>query len=147
MLMVCGEESECICGFLIGVDDYVVKFFFMLELMVCVKVMFCCVKLEVVFLQLKCGDIEFDCDSYCVYWCLCEVCFGLIEFCLLEFFMLLFGCVFLCLQFLDGVWGYDIYVDECIVDVYIGCLCKVLNFFNMLDVICIVCGVGYLMEG
>lgn len=112
MLIVCGEEVECICGLLIGVDDYVVKLFLVFELMVWVWVILCWVSLEVVFMMLWLGDIELDCEIYCVCWSIKEIYLGLIEFCFLEFLMIVFGCVFLCEQFLDGVWGYDVYVDE-----------------------------------
>lgn len=34
MLIVCGEEEDCVCGLEIGVDDYIIKFFFLKELVV-----------------------------------------------------------------------------------------------------------------
>lgn len=34
MLIVRGEEEDCVCGFEIGVDDYIIKLFLLKELVV-----------------------------------------------------------------------------------------------------------------
>lgn len=42
LLIVCDDEIDCIIGLEMGVDDYVIKFFFLCELLVCINVVICC---------------------------------------------------------------------------------------------------------
>lgn len=44
MLIVKGEDFDCIFGLEFGVDDYIVKLFNYRELLVCVKVIICCIE-------------------------------------------------------------------------------------------------------
>lgn len=53
---------------------------------------------------------------------------GLMEFKLLYFFMIYLEWVYSCEQLLNYVWGINVYVEDCMVDVYICCLCKVLEY-------------------
>lgn len=46
MLMVRGDDYDCILGFELGVDDYLFKFFNYWEFVVCIKVIFCCLVLN-----------------------------------------------------------------------------------------------------
>lgn len=87
MLIVCGEEIDCVCGLDIGVDDYIVKFFLMIELFVCICVVLWCICLGLVEDVVCQGDIVMDWVVYWVKWVDCEIYFGLIEFCLLDYFM------------------------------------------------------------
>lgn len=47
MFIVCGEEEDKVCGLEVGVDDYIIKLFLFKELVVCLKVVICCVILMV----------------------------------------------------------------------------------------------------
>jgi two-component system phosphate regulon response regulator PhoB len=143
MLTARGEESERVRGLATGADDYVVKPFSTPELMARVKAMLRRAKPEVLSSILRCGSIELDRENHRVHLKSREIRLGPTEFRLLEFLMSSPGRVFSRSQLLDGVWGYDIYVDERTVDVHIGRLRKALN---KQDVIRTVRGAGYSME-
>lgn len=42
ILIVCDMFNDCIIGLDVGVDDYLVKFFVLEELYVCICVLLCC---------------------------------------------------------------------------------------------------------
>lgn len=93
MVMVKGEEMDQLIGFLIGVDDYVVKFFSIKVFLECIKVLCCCCLDEVV----NNGDVV-DYKGIMIDWvCYCVICDGIVvdlmfsEFCFLEMFICQFG--------------------------------------------------------
>lgn len=96
MLIVCGEEEDKVCGLEVGVDDYVIKFFLLKELMVCIKVVICCVLFILLEEVIEVYGLCFDLILYCVILEGSELDMGLIEFRLLYFFMIYFECVYSC---------------------------------------------------
>lgn len=46
MLIVKGDDIDCIIGLEFGVDDYVFKFCMLCEIVVCICVILCCVLVE-----------------------------------------------------------------------------------------------------
>lgn len=46
MVMVKIEEIDCLLGLEIGVDDYICKLYSLWEVVVCVKIILCCCKLQ-----------------------------------------------------------------------------------------------------
>lgn len=96
MLFVCLEEVDWVCGLEIGVDDYVVKFYLVVELMVWLCMQLCCICLVLMGEWFSYVDIIFDVGEYCVF-CGGQVLYlGLIEFCLLFMLMEKFGWVWMC---------------------------------------------------
>lgn len=72
MVIVKDFEIDKVLGLELGVDDYVIKLFFNWELVVCVKVNFCCGVMvvkeleEVVFVELMIGDLMIYLEVYMV---------------------------------------------------------------------------------
>lgn len=62
LLIVWSEINECVVGFDVGVDDYLIKLFEMDEFEVWLCVLFCCKDLLFVDVE-KFGDLIFDCIS------------------------------------------------------------------------------------
>ncbi|HET7413451.1 MAG TPA: phosphate regulon transcriptional regulator PhoB [Pararhizobium sp.] len=146
MLTARGEESERVRGLSTGADDYVVKPFSTPELLARVHAMLRRARPEVIADLLKSDDIELDRATRRVHRDGREVRLGPTEFRLLEFLMAAPGRVFSRAQWLDGVWGHDIYVDERTVDVHVGRLRKALNDGGSGDVIRTVRGAGYALD-
>ncbi len=111
------SETDRIVGLELGADDYIVKPFFIRELLARVKIQF---RGQTVTTRvLKAARLELDRSS-------CEVRLGgalltltATEFRLLEFLMGRPGVVFSREQLLDAVWGHDRAVTDRTVDVYI----------------------------
>lgn len=101
MFIVCGDEQDKVFGFEIGVDDYVMNLFLLKELMVWIKVVLCCCVLQLIEDVVLINGLCFDLVMYCVvvYGDGSEIKFdfGLIEFCLLYFFMMYLECVYSCM--------------------------------------------------
>src|SRR5258708_33466831 len=110
-------ETDRIVGLEIGANDYIVKPFFVRELIARIKIHFrdqpTATKL------LKSGDLELDRARCQVRQAGHEVSLTATEFCLLEFLMTRPGVVFNREQLLDSVWGHDRAVTDRTVDVYI----------------------------
>jgi DNA-binding response OmpR family regulator len=111
------SETDRIVGLELGADDYIVKPFFIRELLARVKIQFR--GQSVASRVLKAATLELDRSS-------CEVRLGgtlltltATEFRLLEFLMGRPGVVFSREQLLDAVWGHDRAVTDRTVDVYI----------------------------
>src|SRR6202163_2742464 len=111
------SETDRIVGLELGARDYIVKPFFVREMVARVKIHFrgqpSSTKL------LKVGDLELDRAR-------CKVCLGgheisltATEFRLLEFLMSRPGIVYSREQLLDAVWGHDRAVTDRTVDVYV----------------------------
>lgn len=138
-----GEEVDRIRGLTTGADDYVVKPFSVPELMARIKAILRRASPERIANVLSVYDIALDRDAHRVTRNGRDVKLGPTEFRLLEFLMESPGRVFSRVQLLDGVWGYDVYVDERTVDVHIGRLRKALNRGRDRDPIRTVRGAGY----
>jgi DNA-binding response OmpR family regulator len=111
------SETDRIVGLELGANDYIVKPFFVRELIARIKIQF---RGQTSATRvLKAGRLELDRTS-------CEVRLGgtpltltATEFRLLEFLMSRPGVVFSREQLLDAVWGHDRAVTDRTVDVYI----------------------------
>jgi DNA-binding response OmpR family regulator len=110
-------ETDRIVGLEMGANDYIVKPFFVRELIARIKIHFrdqpTSTKL------LKAGDLELDRARCRVRQAGQEISLTATEFRLLEFLMSRPGVVFNREQLLDSVWGHDRAVTDRTVDVYI----------------------------
>lgn len=111
------SETDRIVGLELGANDYIVKPFFVRELMTRVKIQFRGAKAPL--RKLNVGDLELDRDTCRVHRRGEEITLTATEFKLLEFLMSRPGVVFSRDQLLDSVWGYDRAVTDRTVDVYI----------------------------
>ncbi len=111
------SETDRIVGLELGANDYIVKPFFIRELIARIKIHFrgqaAPTKL------LKSGSLELDRNSCRVHLRGSELTLTATEFRLLEFLMSRPGVVFSREQLLDAVWGHDRAVTDRTVDVYI----------------------------
>jgi DNA-binding response OmpR family regulator len=111
------SETDRIVGLELGANDYIVKPFFIRELIARIKIHFRgqppATKI------LRSGDLELDRARCRVHLNGGEVTLTATEFRLLEFLMSRPGVVFSREQLLDAVWGHDRAVTDRTVDVYI----------------------------
>jgi DNA-binding response OmpR family regulator len=110
-------ETDRIIGLEIGANDYIVKPFFMRELMARIRV-----QLRppgALAAPLRSGNLELDRNECRVRLSGAELVLTATEFRLLEFLMGRRGAVYTRGQLLDAVWGYNRAVTERTVDVYI----------------------------
>jgi DNA-binding response OmpR family regulator len=111
------SEADRIVGLELGANDYIVKPFFIRELIARIKIHF---RPQVAPQRiLKAGPLELDRSSCRVFIDGNEVQLTATEFRLLEFLMSRPGVVFSREQLLDSVWGHDRAVTDRTVDVYI----------------------------
>jgi DNA-binding response OmpR family regulator len=111
------SETDRIVGLELGANDYIVKPFFVRELIARVKIQFR--EQNKPIRVLKAGGLELDRVSMQVRLLGNPVSLTATEFRLLEFLMSRPGMVFTREQLLDGVWGHDRIVTDRTVDVYI----------------------------
>jgi len=111
------SETDRIVGLELGANDYIVKPFFVRELIARVKIHFR--GQTPVSKLLKSGDLELDRARCRVHLAGEEITLTATEFRLLEFLMSRPGVVFSREQLLDAVWGHDRAVTDRTVDVYI----------------------------
>jgi two-component system phosphate regulon response regulator PhoB len=111
------SETDRIVGLELGANDYIVKPFFIRELIARVKVHFRGDK--PVSKILRSGDLELDRTRCIVRRGASELTLTATEFRLLEFLMSRPGVVFSREQLLDAVWGHDRAVTDRTVDVYV----------------------------
>jgi DNA-binding response OmpR family regulator len=111
------SETDRIVGLELGANDYIVKPFFVRELIARIKIHFR--GPSPVTKTLKSGDLELDRARCRVHMSGQEVALTATEFRLLEFLMSRPGVVFSREQLLDAVWGHDRAVTDRTVDVYI----------------------------
>src|SRR6516225_9014334 len=111
------SETDRIVGLEIGANDYIVKPFFIRELIARIKIHFRgqppATKI------LRSGDLELDRARCRVHLSGQEITLTATEFRLLEFLMSRPGVVFSREQLLDAVWGHDRAVTDRTVDVYV----------------------------
>jgi len=111
------SEADRIVGLEIGANDYIVKPFFLRELVARVKNQLRSHTAPARILRV--GDLEVDRDSCRVQLRGREVTLTATEFRLLEFLISRPGVVYSREQLLDAVWGHDRAVTDRTVDVYI----------------------------
>ena len=111
------SETDRIVGLELGANDYIVKPFFIRELIARVKVHFRGDK--PVSKVLRSGDLELDRTRCTVRMGDQDLTLTATEFRLLEFLMSRPGVVFSREQLLDAVWGHDRAVTDRTVDVYV----------------------------
>jgi DNA-binding response OmpR family regulator len=111
------SETDRIVGLELGANDYIVKPFFVRELIARVKIHFRGDK--PVSKVLRSGDLELDRTRCIVRRRSEELTLTATEFRLLEFLMSRPGVVFSREQLLDAVWGHDRAVTDRTVDVYV----------------------------
>ena len=111
------SETDRIVGLELGANDYIVKPFFIRELIARVKVHFRGEK--PVSKVLRAGELELDRTRCVTRMGAQELALTATEFKLLEFLMSRPGKVFSREQLLDAVWGHDRAVTDRTVDVYV----------------------------
>ena len=111
------SETDRIVGLELGANDYIVKPFFIRELIARIKIQF---RGQVTPSRvLKSGGLELDATSCRVKLNGAAISLTATEFRLLEFLMSRPGVVFSREQLLDAVWGHDRAVTDRTVDVYV----------------------------
>jgi DNA-binding response OmpR family regulator len=111
------SETDRIVGLELGANDYIVKPFFVRELIARIKIHF---RGQTPTNKiLKAGELELDRTRCQVHLTGQEIALTATEFRLLEFLMSRPGVVFSREQLLDAVWGHDRAVTDRTVDVYI----------------------------
>lgn len=111
------SETDRIVGLELGANDYIVKPFFIRELIARIKIQFR--GQQTAARLLKAGKLELDRSSCRVRLDNQSLSLTATEFKLLEFLMSRPGVVFSREQLLDAVWGHDRAVTDRTVDVYI----------------------------
>jgi len=111
------SETDRIVGLELGANDYIVKPFFVRELIARVKIQFRSQAAPP--RTMKSGGLELDRTSCAVTLNGTDLTLTATEFRLLEFLMSRPGVVFNREQLLDSVWGHDRAVTDRTVDVYI----------------------------
>ncbi|MBL8179650.1 MAG: response regulator transcription factor [Bryobacterales bacterium] len=111
------SETDRIVGLELGANDYIVKPFFIRELIARIKIQFR--GQQTAQRALKAGSLELDRTSCRVNLNGESLALTATEFRLLEFLMSRPGVVFSREQLLDAVWGHDRAVTDRTVDVYI----------------------------
>jgi DNA-binding response OmpR family regulator len=111
------SETDRIVGLELGANDYIVKPFFIRELVARIKIQFRGTAAPA--RTLKAGELELDRRSCRVHLNNQELSLTATEFRLLDYLMSRPGVVFSREQLLDGVWGHDRAVTDRTVDVYI----------------------------
>jgi DNA-binding response OmpR family regulator len=111
------SETDRIVGLELGANDYIVKPFFVRELIARIKIHFR--GQQPAAKLLKAGNLELDRSRCQVRLSGGDLSLTATEFRLLEFLMSRPGVVFSREQLLDAVWGHDRAVTDRTVDVYI----------------------------
>jgi DNA-binding response OmpR family regulator len=112
------SETDRIVGLELGANDYIVKPFFVRELIARIKIHFR-EQAPTQSKTLKAGGLELDRTRCQVHLSGQELALTATEFRLLEFLMSRPGVVFSREQLLDAVWGHDRAVTDRTVDVYV----------------------------
>ncbi len=113
------SETDRIVGLELGANDYVVKPFFVRELIARIKLQFRNHGVPPAARVLQAGDLELDASSRQVRLEGQALALTATEFRLLEFLMRRPGVVFSREQLLNAVWGQDRAITDRAVDVYV----------------------------
>jgi len=134
-------ETDRIVGLELGANDYIVKPFFVRELIARIKIHFRGAAPTTKLL--KAGELELDRLRCQVRLGGNEIALTATEFRLLEFLMSRPGVVFSREQLLDAVWGHDRAVTDRTVDVYVLRLRQKIETSGSISYIRSVRGFGY----
>ena len=134
-------ETDRIVGLELGANDYIVKPFFVRELIARIKIHFRGAAPTTKLL--KAGELELDRPRCQVRLGGNEIALTATEFRLLEFLMSRTGVVFSREQLLDAVWGHDRAVTDRTVDVYVLRLRQKIETSGSISYIRSVRGFGY----
>lgn len=146
MITARGDEADRTRGLDTGADDYVVKPFYMSELLARLRAVMRRIRPALAEDKVVVGEITLDRAAHRVRRGGREVHLGPTEFRLLEYMMQHPGRVFSREQLLDAVWGSEVYVEARTVDVHIGRLRKALNEEGEVDPIRTVRSAGYAFD-
>ncbi|HEY1754511.1 MAG TPA: response regulator transcription factor [Bryobacteraceae bacterium] len=135
------SETDRIVGLELGANDYIVKPFFVRELIARIKIHFR--GQQPATKLLKAGELELDRSRCQVRLSGQEIALTATEFRLLEFLMSRPGVVFSREQLLDAVWGHDRAVTDRTVDVYVLRLRQKIEISEASSFIRSVRGFGY----
>lgn len=143
VIIVCEGLNECVCVFDLGVDDYLVKLFVLVEFEVCVWVLLCCFVSKGV-IELCIGCLWLDVFGYCVWVDEQLLEFIVCEFGLFEVLVSCLDCIINCVQLVEVLCNWDQEFIDNGLDIVIYCLCC--KLYGSGVNVCIVCGLGYLLE-
>jgi DNA-binding response OmpR family regulator len=147
MLTVRGQEVDRVMGLELGADDYVTKPFSLRELVARVKVGLRRQAGRRASPLRRLGDLQIDLPSHRVTKNGTEVALTRKEFEILELFLNRPGEVITRDEFLNKLWGEDVYVTHRVIDTHMAALRKKLeNDPNNPQHILSVRGVGYRLE-
>lgn len=127
MLTVRGQEVDRVMGLELGADDYVTKPFSLRELVARVKVGLRRQACQRASPSYRLGNIEIDLLSHCVVKNGNELSLTRKEFEILELFLSRPGEVITRDEFLNRLWGEDVYVTHRVIDTHMAGLRKKLE--------------------
>lgn len=147
MLTIRGQEADRVIGFEAGADDYVVKPFSLRELVARIKVGLRRVHSRNAAAVQILGDLQVDLKARRVQREGVEIPLTRREFDILELLLRRPGEVITRDEFLDSLWGKDVYVTSRTVDTHVGALRKKLEGrSDSQTYICSVRGIGYRLD-
>lgn len=144
-----GETIDKVNGLNAGADDYISKPFDIEELLARMNAIMRRVRLieeEKKDVILKCRDLEMNTQTMNVTLGEKTLNFSKTEYFLLKFFLENMDHVLTRPELLDKIWGNNHFIDENIVDVYIGYVRAKLSEVNKNEYIKTVRGIGYILE-
>ena len=147
MLTVRGQEADRVTGFEAGADDYVVKPFSLRELVARIRVGLRRRGNRDRLGVRALGELTVDLKARRVHRQGVEIPLTRREFDILELLLRRTGEVITRDEFLDIVWGKDVYVTSRTIDTHVGALRKKLEGrANAQTYICSVRGIGYRLD-
>lgn len=147
MLTIRGQEADRVSGFEAGADDYVVKPFSLRELVARIKVGLRRRRGGDRAGVHRLGDLHVDLKARRVQKDGVDIALTRREFDILELLLRRPGEVITRDEFLDAVWGTDVYVTSRTVDTHVGALRKKLEgSSDSQTYICSVRGIGYRLD-
>ena len=127
IVSVRGQEVDRVMGLELGADDYVTKPFSLREIVARVRVGLRRQTSKATQPSYKFGDVEINLRSHRVTRRGKEIALTRTEFKLLEFLLERAGQVITRDEFLDAVWGKDVYMTHRVIDTHMAALRKKLE--------------------